>query len=238
MAGFFGKAAVFNVPVPKNKKSFLAVLEEKISDTIAKNKVAGIGVGLPGITDIKNGVLVKSLHLPFLNNWNAKKFFKKFGLPAKFDNDSRCFLIAETNLGAGKAYKNIAAMTIGTGIGGGLMIDGKIYYGRGGAGEFGHVIIDDKKTLEDLGAKDAFRKMGNRSHIIGVGIANIINSFDPDMVILGGGGVFRGGVDMKKVKEVARKNIMSPISKKTKIVKGKLGENAQAIGAALLFKKK
>ena len=226
--------SAFNGKTPKNFSVFKNFLGKNIKEIIKKNKISGIGIGLPGM--IKNGKLLKAPHLPFLKNWQAKKFFSKFGKKIMIENDSRCFLIAEAKMGAGKAHKNIAAVTVGTGIGGGLMINGKIYRGAGSAGEFGHIIIDNKKTLEGLGAKNAFKKRGDRSRIIGIGVANVINYFDPDLVILGGGGVFRGGVNMEKVKKVARKNIISPISKKTKIVRGKLGEDAQAIGAALLFK--
>lgn len=229
--------AVFNTATPKNKKDFLKALEEKISSTMKKYKISGIGIGLPGIVDAKNDVLARAPNLPFLKNWRARKFFSKFGKKIMIGNDSQCFLIAEAKLGAGKACRNIAAMTIGTGIGGGLMIDGKIYHGKNNsAGEFGHMIINKRETLEKLGAKKAFLKMGDRSEIIGIGVANIINALNPDIVILGGGGVASGGVKLDIVRKIAKKYIISPLAKKTQIIKSKLGENASATGAALLFK--
>ncbi|NCO44734.1 ROK family protein [Candidatus Wolfebacteria bacterium] len=240
---------VFNIVTPRNKKSFLSALNEEINGLTQKKKIIGIGVGLPGIVDVKRGILAKAPNLPFLNGWQAKKFFSKFktspvthpdgryGARVKIDNDSRCFLRGEAFLGAGKNYKNIVALTIGTGIGGGLMINDKIYYGsHNSAGEFGHMIIGDKKSFERLGAKKAFLKMGDTSKIIGLGIADLINALDPQIVILGGGGIFTGGIQMETVRRTARKYIMSPLAKKASIIKGKLGENAQAIGAALLFK--
>ena len=120
----------FNIATPKNKKSFLKVLEKEISKVIKNKKIAGIGIGLPGIIDIRKGVLIKASNLPFLKKWPAKEFFLKFNKNIAIDNDSRCFLRAETILGAGEKYKDVIALTIGTGIGGGIMIDSKIYYGK------------------------------------------------------------------------------------------------------------
>jgi len=99
------------------------------------------------------------------------------------------------------------------------------------------MIIDGKRTFQQLGAKGAFLKLGNRSKVIGVGIANIVNILDPDIVILGGGGGLSKNVNLQIVRVVANRYIRRPLRGKTPVVKGKLGESAQAIGAALLFHK-
>lgn len=227
---------VFNVKTPKNKKGFLIVLDREINKIIQKKKIAGIGIGLPGIVNLKRGILIKAPNLPFLNNWQAGKFFSKFKVKTKFDNDSRCFIIGEFRLGAGRNYKNIVGIGVGTGIGGGIVINNKIYYGKNyNAGEFGHMIIDGKKNLEQMGAKKAFLKYGDRSEIIGIGVANIINILDPEVVILGGGGVAGDKVKIEIVRKTAQKYTMSPLAKKTPIIKGELGENSQAVGSAMLF---
>jgi glucokinase len=232
-----GYVFAFERRTPKTRKEFLKILIQQTQKIIQGKKIVGIGVGLPGIVDTKRGILVKAPNLGFLNGWQAKKFFLKFRTRTKFDNDSRCFLRAEALIGAGKKHKNIIALTIGTGIGGGIMIKRRIYDGsHNAAGEFGHMIIDDKKSLEQLGAKKAFLKMGDRSKIIGIGVANIINVLDPQIIILGGGGIMKSGVKIEKVRKISKRYIMSPLTKKTPIIKGKLGENAQAVGAALLFK--
>lgn len=243
----------FIFPTPKNKKKFLDMLEKIIltSDVEVQHRmseIGGIGVCLPGIVDIKKGILIKAPNLPFLNNWNARKFFERLlvsvahrhqeSVKIAFDNDARCFLRAEAMLGAGKNYKNIVAMTVGTGIGGGIMIDGKIDYGKNfSAGEVGKVIIKKGKTLEQL--KD-------NSEIIGIGVANLINIFAPEIVVLGGGGIvgpvrgngFPGNPApnrMTKIRKTAKKHIFSPLNKNTPIVKSKLGIFSSAIGASLLM---
>ncbi len=228
---------IFNIPTPNNKKSFLESLEIEINKIIQNYKISGIGVGLPGIVDKNKGTLIKAPHISFLKNWHAKKFFYKFSKNIKIENDSRCFVLAEAEFGEGRGLKNIVGITIGTGIGGGIIIGGKVYRGKNNsAGEFGHIIINNQKTFEQLGAKEAFFKYGDRSEIIGIGIANLINVLNPDIVILGGGGIISGKIKTEIVRKTAKKYIMSPLAKNTLIVKGKLGENSPAIGAALSLK--
>ena len=65
----------FNIATPKNKKKFLKVLEQEIYKLLQKKKIIGIGVGLPGIVNRKHGLLIRAPNLPFLNNWQARKFF-------------------------------------------------------------------------------------------------------------------------------------------------------------------
>ncbi len=231
------------IKTPKNKKFFLKQLEKIILEFKKERNIRGIGVGLPGIVNYTAGKLIKAPNAPFLNNWNAKKALRKFKLPVKIDNDSRCFLRAEAKLGAGCGHKNIVGLTIGTGIGGGIIINGKMYQGKtNSAGEFGHAIFQEErrkeKSFEELGGKKAFFKFGDRSRIVGMGVANLINAIDPDIVILGGGGINNGSLKMDVIKKIAKKYIISPLAKKTPIVKGKLGDKAQAIGAALLFNEK
>ena len=231
------KTKSFVISTSGNRKRFLKNLERLIRSVAAGKKLAGIGVGVPGVVDYKKGVLLKWPNLPFLKGWEFKKFFRKFAKEIKFDNDVNCFLRGEAEWGAGRGCKNLIGLAMGTGIGGGIIINGKMYQGsHGSAAEFGHMVIDRNKTLEQLGAKKAFLKFGDRSKVIGIGVANLINGFNPDKVILGGGGVVSGKVKIDTVRRIAKKYILSPIAKKTPIVKGGLGDSAQAIGAALLFK--
>lgn len=234
------KPDCFVIDTPRNKKDFLKVLRKFIESAIESagggKKIAGLGAGLPGMIDPQKGVLIKAQNLPFLNGWEAEKFFKQFGAPVQIDNDCRCFLRAEAALGSARGYKNVIGVAIGTGIGGGIMLEGKIYSGaHNSAGEFGHMVIDGGKTFEQLAAKKAFLEKGDTSASIGIGVANLINAFDPEIVVLGGGGVTSGKIKIETVKNTAKKFIVSPLSRKTLIVKGRLGETAQAIGAALLF---
>lgn len=228
--------AGFNIETPKNKELFLKVLKEEIKNLVQYEKVAGIGVCLPGVVDIKKGILVKAPNISFLDGWQAVRFFSVFNKNIKIDNDSKCFLIAESKMGIAKKYKDIVAMTVGTGIGGAIMIKGEIYRGDSyGAGEVGHMVVDGGKTLEQLGAKKAFLRLGDRSKIVGIGVANLINLLNPEAVVLGGGGISKGGVRIEVVKQSVKRYVMSPLAKNTPILKGKLGGEAQAIGATMLL---
>jgi glucokinase len=132
--------------------SFAEVNPKKVIAQIAKcidylkkgidDKIIGIGIGAPGI--VYNGIVK---YPPNFKNWkvvNLKKILKtKFSLPVYIDNDANCAGIAELKLGYGKKFKNFIFLTLGTGIGGAIFIDGKIYRGElNGAGEFGMTTIN------------------------------------------------------------------------------------------------
>lgn len=229
---------------PRDRQSFLVALSDLVNATLGRSAglakreeaVSGIGVGLPCIIDPRKKIIAKCNNMPFLDSWNVGAFFYQFGLPFAIENDSRCFVRAEAAIGAARGYQTIVGLTIGTGIGGGIIIEGKMYAGAGyAAGEFGGMVMAGSHSLESLGAKAAFEKFGDRSEIIGGGVANIINAFDPEIVVLGGGGVTSGGVRLSVVRRIASDFVVAPHGKKTPIVKGVLGEYAQAMGAALLL---
>lgn len=251
------KPKLFVIDTPRNRKIFLQKVEALILKVAAGKPLTGIGAGVPGIFDAKMGLLIKAPNTQFLNGWNVRIFLKKFAGAVRIDNDSRCFLRGEASWGAARGYKNVLGVAIGTGVGGGIMVDGKMYYGASnGAGEWGHTIIQIKSSppkanppqaekfkvqsygWEKLVGKKAFLKYGDRSEIVGIGVANLVNVFDPDAVILGGGGVTSGSIRLDKVRHIARRYVISPFGKKTLIIKGRLGDAAAAIGAALLFKEK
>ncbi len=110
-----------------------------------KEEISGIGIGFAGLVDNENGVIIKGPNFP--NSFNdlslAKIISEKLGVTCKIDNDVKCFTLAEATYGAGKGYSKVFGMTLGTGVGGAMLIDGKIYRGHDNlAGEIGHVTID------------------------------------------------------------------------------------------------
>ena len=102
-----------------------------------------IGMGVPGVV-ANDGVLVIAPHFPKWSNTNFGSFFKeKYSLPFAIDNDANAAAVAELVAGKGVAYNNFIYITLGTGVGGAIIIDKKIFRGtNGGAGELGHLIID------------------------------------------------------------------------------------------------
>lgn len=242
----------------KNQKEFLNKLEKTIREVIPQGgKFLGIGCGIAGILDLKVGTVLKSPNLEFLDGFNVKNWLsKKFNCAARIDNDARSFTCGEYFFGAGKGYKNLVGLTLGTGVGGGIIIGGKIVYGNGAAGEIGHMIINYKDDLETLTVKymqrfkyppvnDLYRSKRSRAvsealrnfeFNLGIGLANLVNILDPEAIIIGGGIAGAAEFFLPHAEKTMKKFIFSPKARKNvKILRGKLGEDAGAIGAAALF---
>ncbi|MBR6728532.1 MAG: ROK family protein [Clostridia bacterium] len=102
-----------------------------------------IGIGTPGTVDYEKGICIRSANLPYKNTQMVAPIEAATGLSVSIANDASCAVCGELYAGSGRTYKNLVMVTLGTGVGGGIIIDNKPYFGsRGGAGEFGHLIID------------------------------------------------------------------------------------------------
>ncbi|NOY07274.1 MAG: ROK family protein [Spirochaetes bacterium] len=250
-----------------------------------KRKILGIGIGVSGLVDSEEGVLLQSSIL----NWNGvpirEILQKEFSIPVYLENDVNTFAIGEKILGSGKSYDNFICVTIGRGVGMGSMINGKIYRGsHNGSGEFGHMkvcadsdaplcscgkrgcveayasdpaicgfvsseiakgkesILADKRVAgiaDILGAArqgdslavEAFRMAG---HFLGYGIANLINLFDPEMVIIGGEGTTAGEFIFPEMKKVIKENTVYGLAEKVKLIPIVFENNLWVRGAATL----
>jgi len=134
-------------------------------NSLSKAEILGVGLGLPGPTDAKNGVVH---FFPNIPGWKEVKLRdilrKKLGLAVFLDNDAKLMTIAEHKLGAAKGFNNVLCMTLGTGIGGGLIINGKLYRGfNNAAGEVGHMPINEKGAACNCGALGCLEAyVGNR----------------------------------------------------------------------------
>jgi len=126
------------------KKGTKAVINNIISSIkrIQKGKIVGIGIGSPGPLNYKTGVITNPVNLPFKNFPLKNIIEKKLKLKTFLDNDANCFALAEAMFGSGKYYENVVGITLGTGLGGGIIINKKIYHGRHNAAELGHMTIN------------------------------------------------------------------------------------------------
>ncbi len=109
----------------------------------AGSAVEGIGVGVPGAIDLKRGIV---FHPPNLPAWQevplAEILTTRWNIPVRLENDANCAALGEAHFGAGKHHQNFLGLTLGTGVGAGIIIENRIYHGeRGFAGEFGHITI-------------------------------------------------------------------------------------------------
>ncbi len=102
-----------------------------------------IGIGVPGLVDQHSGIILKLPNVPGAEGQNLAEYVsKRTELPVRVENDSQCFAFAEAVAGAGKGGEIVVGVTLGTGVGGGIVINGKLYRGAHGcAGEFGHMLL-------------------------------------------------------------------------------------------------
>ena len=138
----------FSMPFIKGEpgEETIRKLAETVKEYIAanglENKIAGIGLGSPGTLDIKNGVVNYANNLGWENLHVADIFHEILPYPVRLTNDANAASLGEAKFGAGKSYDNIIMLTLGTGVGGGIIINGKLYEGNEGKGaELGHSVI-------------------------------------------------------------------------------------------------
>jgi glucokinase len=122
-----------------------AILRVIKENGLNKEDILGIGLGLPGPTDIKNGLVHFFPNIPGFKNVSLGAILrKKTGLPIFLDNDANLMCLAEQKLGAARGFRNVLCMTLGTGVGGGLILQGRLYRGSAfAAGEAGHIPINE-----------------------------------------------------------------------------------------------
>jgi len=128
-------------------KNIINLVKDSLTQSeVSVNKIGGIGVGCPGQIDSENGIVRALPNIPgWVNVPLAKILYDEFALPAKIDNDVRVATLGESKFGAGRGYSNLICITVGTGIGSGIIINGQLVRGASkAAGEIGHVIVQDR----------------------------------------------------------------------------------------------
>lgn len=256
--------ADYVLATPKDDlEHFMIMLKALVEPLMDKAKagggvIKGLGVGIAAMLDYKENKIVEAPNLPLLNGLKLpENLAAKLGIEQiKIDNDAHCFLRAEMKFGAGKKHTNVFGITVGTGIGGSWWRNGEIYRGaHGSATEAGWLTVDFKEGMKleeayhklmqdspaaladeayhgDILAEKSYDEFG---HYLGISLANVVNLLDPEIIIVGGGVVESSDLFLSRTKKIMRQYIKSPEAKVVKIVKGKLGANAGAIGAALLI---
>jgi len=220
---------------PKRKKEFLEAIFDLIKGLKSK-KVSGIGIGMPG--QVFNRKVIKLPNLPEIKNFDlAGAVERKFKIKTKVENDAACFALAEAR---SRKKENLVGLTLGSGLGGGIIIKGQIYRGADGlAGEFGQIyyksgIFEDycsgkffeKKNLSRKNYAAFGRYLGRLVHIV-------VDSFNPEMIVLGGSISESFNLFKKAMEKSFKSKLTYPQLKKTKIVASR-NKKAGAIGAAFL----
>lgn len=257
---------------------------------VALNEVKSIGIGTPGVADRNSGIVLYSCNLDF-HNTNLREFIeRKLDKPVFVENDANAAAFGEVLAGAGKGFNDVVVVTLGTGVGGGIIIGGKIYTGFNFCGaELGHTVIqyggrqcgcgrkgcfeayssatalinmtreamEENKSskmwelcggnIENVDGKTAFDGMraGDEAaksvvdtyiEYLGCGLTNIVNTFQPEMLLIGGGICKEGEALTKPLSEfIKRESYCIDAAKTTKLDICKLGNDAGIIGAAYLY---
>lgn len=256
---------------------------------ISLDDVNVIGVGTPGSVNDETGYIDYSNNLRF-DKVPAKQMLEELtGKPCFFANDASCAALGELYAGAGKGCKNLIAITLGTGVGSGIVIDGKVFRGANSAGgEIGHTVINVNgaectcgrkgcwesyasataliaqtkqamkenpeskmwncagNDIESVNGRTAFdaMRMGDEAakavvdkyiYYVAVGIINVINVFQPDVLCVGGGICNEGETLLAPIRKyVVEERYSKYAQKQTEICKAQLGNDAGIIGAAML----
>jgi len=152
----------FPVDLPRGAEGIREELERRIPDLIRNRDISGIGVGFGGPVESASGVTITSHQVVGWERFPLREWLtERFGLPSRVENDSNCAGWAEYKLGAGRGARSMVYMNIGSGIGGCLILDGRLYNGQGfGAGEIGHTQVPipggGHDKLENLASGWAF----------------------------------------------------------------------------------
>ncbi len=138
----------FSMPFVKGEpgeitvKKLASIVKEYVASFDLEKKIVGIGIGCPGTLDIKNGVVNYSNNLGWNNLPLVDIMHEQLPYPIRLTNDANAASLGEAKFGAGKSYETIIMLTLGTGVGGGIIIDGKLFEGNEGkGGELGHTVI-------------------------------------------------------------------------------------------------
>src|SRR6476661_6838971 len=227
-----------------------ALVDQLVEVIQAAGDAKSVGLGVPSVIDFKTGTARSSVNIPLRGVPLRRLLGERVDMPVFVDNDATVAALAEAhdddlNLIA----KSLVMITVGTGVGGGIVIDGRIYRGHTGAApELGHIIVGadlrnggpaplDKPphpdSLEYLAAGKALDRLGHERGI-GDGIANVVNVFDPELVVIGGGVSQAGDLLMTPAREMAASLIIEGVGTETRIELARYGPRAGVRGAALL----
>jgi N-acetylglucosamine repressor len=253
---------------PKHPDEFAKHLASSIQTALKKarletNRLFGIGVGLAGHIQSTNGIVHYSPFFGWRNVPLAQLIHQHLQLPVYIENDVNTLTITEQLFGAGRHHTNFLVVTIGRGIGLGLVINGQLYRGtRGGAGEFGHTILmknaGDYASIEDLAAdpallsegkaqslqdlvraadagdENAIQVLARSGEYVGIGLANLINILNPELLIVSGEGTLAGDYRLQPMLESLKQHAFIGLVDELEIIIEPTDDKAWARGAASL----
>ncbi|WP_026955631.1 ROK family protein [Algoriphagus vanfongensis] len=200
-----------SIPTPaKESQEFILETIALFIESYLPHDIEGIGIGIPGLVDAENGIVLGLANIPAFQHVELGKFLtNRIGKPIFINNDANCFALGVHKFGVGKSYKNLVGITLGTGVGGGIVINGHLYSGvNSAAGEWCSVSYLDhnfenycsgkffhnkyqtkpkalaKKAYD--GDKEAIQAFDEFGHHLAELIKHILYSLAPEAIVLGG----------------------------------------------------
>ena len=244
------------------RKRILQQVQEQVTALLVDHPVKAIGVGFGGPVDSQRGRVITSHQVAGWSGFQLRAWFaKEFGLPVVVENDTNCAALAEARFGAGRGKRVVFYSNIGTGIGGGLVIDGTLYNGRLGAMEIGQTVVPVVgpltsagggrtprgvtrptmirwATIESLASGLALEQgtssVSEAARWYGMAIANAITLLNPDIVVVGGGVSLAGKQFWEPFRQTIRQLVFPPFRRNARVVPAGLGETVVVVGAALM----
>jgi len=253
------------------------LLDQLVDAIREEGEAQAVGVAVPSVVDFETGRVRASVNVPLADIALREVLRERLGVPVVVDNDATCAALAEAYDDDGALVAgHLVMFTIGTGVGGGIVIGGRVLRGAtGAAAELGHTIVaadlrrapfahaDDfpqPGSLESLASGSALNELGAEHAIpegtvvdaardghpgalwaidllgrrLGIGIANAINTFDPDLVVVGGGVSAAGELLLAPAREEAARHVLTGVGTRTRIRQARYGTRAGVRGAALL----
>ena len=197
--------------------------------------IAALGVGVPGLVNPETGRTVVSTDLPTVVRGDLRaELAQAIGLPITIENDANAAAYGEYIAGAGRGSRNVFYITIGTGIGGALILDGRLWRGTSGfAGEIGHITIDPEGILCTCGNVGCLETVASAPNI-GTAVATVINLLNVERIVLGGTIMDAGDLLLQPIIREAGKRSFQPCFEATQIVAAQLAADGVSIGAAML----
>ena len=286
-----GIIARTNGPVAtETPQACLDTLYDRLDQAVAEyGPIDAIGIGTASMVDFRAGRIVASTNLPLADVPLRDLLSERYGVPVVVDNDANVACLAEFRYGAGIGTSEMIMLTLGTGIGGGIVANGHLYRGASGAaGELGHMLIDyggprchgacpnhgclevyasgqamgraardvartvpdsalgqalasgeevDGPLLSRLalsGDAAAIALLSEIGEKLGLGITNLVNIFNPELIVIGGGAAQAGEIILGPARRVVSERALLPQRDQVRIVPAQHGVDAGVLGAAAL----
>jgi glucokinase len=268
----------------------LDIIVESVEEVrAAAPDVVAVGFGIPALVEWETGVSRWSTHLPLADVRFRDVMSERLGLPVVVDNDANAALLAEARFGAARGVSHAVLVALGTGIGSGLLLDGRIYRGARGLGaEIGHMVVDlhgpdcqgscpGRGCLEVMASGSTIGREGRAAAAavpdsalgrrvaadqeitggivtelahagddaaisvltqigrrLGYGLVGVVNVFNPELVVIGGGALAAGELLLGPAREVVAERAPPPVREMVSIVPAEFGDESGMLGAALL----